>query len=171
MDKIVITGPESTGKTMLSQELSAYFGTLWVPEYARYYLNHLSRPYLPEDVLKMARGQLQWEAVWEKYARHLLVCDTNLLVHKIWMEHKYGICDLWIEDQLRQSHNELYLLCDTDLPWEDDPQREHPEDRILLFEKYRVALESMKVRFAVIHGRGSARLDCAIKVSRAMLSG
>lgn len=162
MTRIVLTGPESTGKSALSQALSAHFGTLWVPEYARYYLNRLARPYLPEDVLLMAQGQVQWEAVWAKYARGVLVCDTDLLVPKIWMEHKYGFCHPWINEQLSVRPDGLYLLCGVDLPWEDDPLREHPHERKALFEKYREALEAMDAKYAVVHGLGAARLGNAI---------
>ncbi len=164
MIKIALTGPESTGKSTLSQALAAHFGTLWVPEYARFYLKHLPRPYLPEDVLHIAQGQMQWETVWEKYAQNLLFCDTDLLVPKIWMEHKYGYCDPWINTQLSLRHYDLYLLCDIDMPWEDDPLREHPNEREALFEKYRAALDAMNAKYAVVSGRGSERLNKAVTV-------
>jgi len=167
--KIVLTGPESTGKSTLSKALAAHFGTLWVPEYARFYLNHLPRPYFPEDVLRIAQGQMQWEAVWEKYARELLFCDTDLLVPKIWMEHKYGYCDSWIDEQLSLRSYDLYLLCDIDMPWENDPLREHPNEREALFEKYRTALETLGARYAIIRGNGTERLNMAIENSRKIL--
>jgi NadR type nicotinamide-nucleotide adenylyltransferase len=167
--KIVLTGPESTGKSTLSRALAAYFGTIWTPEYARYYLNHLSRPYLPEDILHIAQAQVQWEAVWEKYANGLLFCDTDLLVPKIWMEHKYGFCDPWIDAQLRIRPYDLYLLCNIDMPWEDDPLREHPNEREVLFEKYVLALEAMNAKYAIISGKGAERLNNAIAASETVL--
>jgi len=167
--KIALTGPESTGKSTLSKGLAAYFGALWTPEYARYYLNHLSRPYLPEDVLNIAKGQVQWEAVWEKYARGLLFCDTDLLVPKIWMEHKYGYCDPWIDKQLLLRNYDLCLLCNIDMPWEDDPLREHPNEREILFEKYQVALEAMNANYIVISGKGEERLNQAITACKTIV--
>jgi len=162
--KIVLTGPESTGKTTLAQQLAAHFHTLWLPEYARAYLSHLKRPYLPEDVVHIAQCQMQWEAVWEKQATGLLFCDTALLVPKIWMLYKYGYCDDWIETQLRSRHYDLFLLCDTDLPWEDDPLREHPEEREALFKLYQATLEAMKAPYIVLSGTVEARLVQAIAV-------
>ncbi len=169
MVKIVVTGPESTGKSTLARELAAYSGTLWVPEYARPYLNYLPYPYSAEDVVHIARGQVAWEAVWEKHAKGLLFCDTALLVPKIWMEHKYGFCDPWIESQLKERHYDLYLLCDIDLPWESDPLREHPNEREILFLKYKNALEEMNANFLVINGKDARRLDNAIAATQSFL--
>ncbi len=162
MIKIVVTGPESTGKSTLAQALAAHYRTLWVPEYARYYLQHLHRPYAPEDVVRIAQGQIAWETVWEKQAQHLLICDTALLVPKIWMEHKYGYCDPWIDTQWQQRPYDFYLLCDIDLPWQDDPLREHPQEREALFAKYRAALDTLQRPYAVVSGAAETRLAAAV---------
>ncbi|HXH19021.1 MAG TPA: ATP-binding protein, partial [Chitinophagales bacterium] len=90
MKKIVIVGPESSGKTFLAEKLAAHFQCLWVPEYAREYLEKLNKPYTKEDVEKIAEGQLRLEDETAAKSKSLLICDTNLLVIKIWMDHKYG---------------------------------------------------------------------------------
>ncbi len=126
--RIVIIGPESTGKSTLTSGLACYFDTVFVQEYAREYLEELSRPYLEEDLLIMARRQVALEEERAMQARNgLLFCDTDLQVIKVWSEDKYGRCDPWILGQIAVRKYDLYLLTDIDMLWQDDPLREHPE--------------------------------------------
>ena len=122
--KVVIIGPECTGKTDLSKFLANQFKTVWVEEYARAYVNKLIRPYEQSDLTKIAHGQSRMEDEWVREANRVLICDTNALVVKVWSEHKFGSCDEEIE-KLLTRHYDLYLLTYIDVPWEDDPQREH----------------------------------------------
>ena len=60
MNRILITGPESTGKTELAYYLSRHTGGRVVPEYARKYVQNLQRPYTYEDVLTIAERQSKY---------------------------------------------------------------------------------------------------------------
>src|SRR5688572_5177765 len=91
--KVCVLGPECTGKTELSKALAAHYQTDWVAEYARAYLGKLGRPYDQADLLKIAHGQLRMEDEWIRDANKLLICDTNLIVIKIWSEVKFGNVD------------------------------------------------------------------------------
>ncbi|MDP1624038.1 MAG: ATP-binding protein [Bacteroidales bacterium] len=162
--KIAITGPESTGKSALAEQLADHFQTTWVPEYARQYLNHLGRPYEEKDILLIAKGQLAAEASQLSYANILLFCDTELLVTKIWSEVKYHRCNPWILETIKVHRYDLYLLCDIDLPWQEDPLREHPDQRQYLFDLYYNELKNRKFPFRVVRGRGQERLENAIKI-------
>ncbi len=165
MLKIVLTGPESTGKTTLARQLAEHYQTLWVPEYARFYLSRLRRSYKQEDVLEIAKSQVQWEDAWAKQANGLLFCDTALLVPKIWLQFKYGCENEWIEAQLKTRTYDLYLLCDIDLPWGTDPLREHPnlKDRQALFDLYYSENQALGANFAILSGSISERLQFAIR--------
>lgn len=160
--KIAITGPESTGKSRLAMELAEHYKTVYVPEFAREYIDHLDRPYTQEDILKIAKGQINGEECWIKKANHILFCDTELIVTKIWSEVKYGRCDRWILRKIKENKYDLFLLCDIDLPWEEDPQREHPHMREYLFTLYYDELVERGVPFKVISGSGQERLINAI---------
>jgi NadR type nicotinamide-nucleotide adenylyltransferase len=164
MRKIAITGPESTGKSMLAEQLAAHFRTAWVPEYAREYLGSLGRPYGEKDILTIARGQMEREASAQSRAGGYLFCDTDLLVTKIWSDVKYGRCDPWILTQLEVHRYDLYLLCDIDLPWEYDPLREHPDHRQFLFNLYFNELKDRGFPFAVVRGSGNTRTENAIRI-------
>ncbi|MFH1159843.1 MAG: ATP-binding protein [bacterium] len=161
--RIAITGPESTGKSMLSQQLAEHYHTVWVPEYAREYLDQLSRPYQEQDILKIARGQLRKEKKLEAGAGRFLFCDTELLVTKIWSEFKYHRCDPWILRKLETHTYNLYLLCYIDTPWEYDPQREHPNLREQLFTLYHDEMHERRWNFRIVTGLGETRLQNAIK--------
>ncbi|MCW3462431.1 ATP-binding protein [Chitinophaga nivalis] len=127
MKKVVVIGPESTGKSTLSEKLASHFHTVWTEEYARTYIDQLSRPYEQEDLWQIARGQLALEQQQAARAREVLICDTDLYVVKVWSEHKYGECDVRILNEIAQQQCDLYLLTYIDLPWEEDPQREYPD--------------------------------------------
>lgn len=159
--KVAITGPESTGKSVLAEQLAASFKTAWVPEYAREFLEKLGRPYEEHDIADIARGQLNQERIMKSYANRYLFCDTDMLVTKIWSDVKYSRCDPWIEHAVNSHRYDLHLLCDIDLPWEYDPLREHPGQRQFLFDIYLEELTTRKFPFAVIRGSGPDRLLCA----------
>lgn len=131
--RIVIIGPESTGKSTLCAALSKKTGEPWVPEYARQYIEELERPYRFEDLLEIAKGQVRLEDKMANKASKLLFCDTDLHVIKIWSDHKYGHTHPWIEEEISRRKYDLYLLKDIDLPWEADPQREYPDPAMRKF--------------------------------------
>ncbi|MCX6306470.1 MAG: ATP-binding protein [Bacteroidetes bacterium] len=162
--KIAITGPESTGKSMLAEQLAGHYDTTWVPEYAREYLELLGAPYQEKDILLIARGQLSAEASKLGHASNFLFCDTELLVTKIWSDVKYGRCDPWITEMIDAHPYDLFLLCDIDLPWQFDPLREHPDQRQFLFDLYFNELKNRKLPFAVVHGTGPGRLKNAVEI-------
>lgn len=172
MDKIVIIGPESTGKSTLSQDLAAYYSEPWVPEYAREYLLELDRPYCFDDLLEMARGQIEWENIRSREARELLFCDTDLRVIKIWSEHKYGRTHPWIAEQIQKRKYDLYLLTDIDIPWQEDPLREHPdpEMRKYFMNLYEKVLASSGVAWVKISGNPEERLRAGMAAIEARKS-
>ncbi|MBS1558430.1 MAG: ATP-binding protein [Bacteroidetes bacterium] len=167
--KICVIGPECTGKTDLSQFLSQHYQTPWVQEYARAYLNKLGRPYDQIDLLKIAHGQLRMEDEWAYDANRLLVCDTNLMVIKIWSEHKYGNCDPDILRKLNERKYDHYLLTYIDVPWENDPQREHPDKREFFWNLFKNEVSHSGVPFTEISGDRETRRKKAVEVINQIL--
>lgn len=167
--RIAITGPESTGKSLLAEQLAKHYQTRWVPEFARTYIDTLGRPYEEHDILTIAKGQLELEKAGEQSLERgtghepYLFCDTELLVTKIWSEVKFGRCDPWILQRLDRHSYALYLLCYIDTPWEADPQREHPHLRERLFSLYYDEMLERGWNFRVVTGLGEARVRNAIK--------
>lgn len=164
--RIAITGPESTGKSVLTQQLAEFFSTSWVPEYAREYIGSLDRPYVQDDILEIAKGQIRNEKLFQQKASGIFFCDTELIVTKIWSEVRFGSCDPWILKQIEMNRYDLYLLCDIDLPWQDDPQREHPHMRKELLNLYINELEERNLPFSLVNGFYGKRLENAISAIR-----
>ena len=163
MFKIVITGPESTGKSTLSKQLAHHFKAEMVKEYSRSYLEKLGRPYTQKDLTIIAKGQITIENKAMKNASKLLLCDTSLEVIKIWSDYKYGSCDEFITTSLQIRPPDLYLLSKPDLPWEPDTLRENPEDRGELFKLYKNEIIGSTVPFYEIGGKGKERFEMAKK--------
>ena len=162
--KVTVIGPESTGKSTLSEALAKELGTVWVPEYARGYMEQLQRPYTEDDLLAIAKGQAATEDKLAGQASGLLICDTDLYVLKVWSEHKYGRCNKWILEEIAQRKYDLYLLTYIDVIWEDDPLREHGglEMRHYFYEVYKDIVQQSGVNWAEIRGNETGRLQHAL---------
>lgn len=159
MKRIVFTGPESTGKTEIAKSMAAAFQTYWVPEYARDYLAQLDRNYQYEDLLAIAKGQIQREENIAAKAKDYLFCDTSMLVMKVWSEYKYGQCDPWILRKLKEHTYDLYILCGTDIPWTYDPMRENPNEREELYQIYLRELKALGMPYKELKGREEERIQ------------
>jgi NadR type nicotinamide-nucleotide adenylyltransferase len=164
--RIAIVGPESSGKSMLAAQLAAHYKTVWVPEYSRAYLKEIGRNYDYDDILVIAKGQYESELKFLADARGFLFCDTEFLVNMIWCLEKYGQCHPWIVDMHQKHPYDLYLLCKPDLPWEDDPLREAPEEeeRNRLFERYEQVLMDQDLPYGIVAGKGKERLKNAVRI-------
>ena len=162
--KIAIIGPESTGKSTLSEAMAEALHTVWVPEYAREYLKMIDRPYIEDDLVQIARGQVASEDKAASGATHYLVCDTDLNVVKVWSEHKYGQCHPWILEEIASRKYDLYLLTDIDIPWEHDPMREHPDAamRQYFYNIYKDIVLHSGVPWVNISGDADQRLNKAM---------
>lgn len=150
--KVVLVGPECTGKSTLSSLLAKYYNTAWVPEYARHYIDRLDRPYEEKDLVEIALGQLAHEDKLMEEANELLICDTDLTVIKIWSEHKYGRCCEEIMSQYYERDYDLYLLTNIDIPWSEDPQRENPEFRQYFYDTFKNDLAQRNLNVVEISG-------------------
>ncbi|MEA3447756.1 MAG: ATP-binding protein, partial [Bacteroidota bacterium] len=115
--RIVVTGPECTGKSWLSYELARITSGMWLPEYARYYIHFLNRDYTKKDVLHIARMQIELESGMVAANPAYLFLDTGLIITKVWLEHVYGNSPAWLDTAIKNSPRHLHLLCYPDLPW------------------------------------------------------
>jgi len=170
--RIVILGPESTGKSTLSSQLAEYYNTLWVPEYAREHLEKFGTAYTYDDLLFIAKKQLDSEDRHAKKARSgLLFVDTDMYVMKVWCEFVFGRCHQWILDRIAEREYHLYLLCNTDLEWEEQPMREYPdpEPRNRLFHIYKDNMMNQHVPWKIVSGRNEQRLQEAIVAVNGLL--
>jgi NadR type nicotinamide-nucleotide adenylyltransferase len=165
--KIVVLGPESTGKSVLSAQLAEHYQTSWCPEFAREYLLEKKGKYDYADLLNIAHGQLELEDTMLTQARNgFYFIDTDMYVMKVWCEVAFEQCHTWILKQIALRQYDLYFLCDVDLPWIKDELREYPnlEFRKKLFNIYKDLLINQKTKWAVISGTDTQRLQMATSI-------
>jgi NadR type nicotinamide-nucleotide adenylyltransferase len=179
LKKIVIIGPESTGKSTLCKQLAAHYNTIWVEEFAREYLLKNGTSYTFENLLEIARGQVTEEEL--SVARCLLAgrnapeqpttnneqflfIDTDMYVMKVWCEFVFEKCHHWILNRIAERKYDLYLLCNIDLPWIKDELREYPDliSRQKLYNHYKDILINQNVPWVDISGSYEERLKKAI---------
>lgn len=183
LKKIVVIGPESTGKSTLCQQLAEHFETVWCPEYAREYLLSNGKDYSYQDLLTIAKGQIALEekqaALLEKRAAPLLeqdfdipyFIDTDMVVMKVWCEFVFNKCHPFIEEQLAKRKYDHYFLCQPDLDWEKDELREYPDlqTREKLFGIYKNFLANQSTPWTLISGKNEARVQAAIRTVNGIL--
>ncbi|MCU4164941.1 AAA family ATPase [Carboxylicivirga caseinilyticus] len=160
---VVMTGPESSGKTSLCEVLSDYYDTCWMPEFAREYVENLKRDYTIEDVELIAKKQVkQYEEAIDK-DQEIVFFDTFLIITKIWFTYVYGQCPIWVHQGLKQLKVDLFLLCKPDIPWIQDNVRENGHIREELFQLYKQELDFYGFNYCIIEGSGEVRKKLAIK--------
>ena len=161
MKKIVIIGPESTGKSTLCEQLAAHYNTQWVKEYAREYLLTNGKEYNYDNLLDIAKGQIAAEELGDG---KLLFIDTDMYVMKVWCEYVFNKCQHWILNRIVERKYDLYLLCNVDLPWVKDELREYPdlEARKKLYRHYKDLMVNQNVPWVDISGSYEERLQRAI---------
>ena len=166
--KVVLFGPESTGKTTLSQQLARYYNSVWVPEYAREYLqnkwNNERKTCESSDLLPIAKGQMKLENKLAQKTDTVLICDTDLLETKVYSEAYYlGTCDPLLEKYALQNTYHLYFLTYIDTPWEADDLRDKPEEREAMFQAFEQALIVNSRPYVLLKGSLKERLETAVK--------
>lgn len=160
--RLVVTGPESTGKTTLSRQLAGYFNGRWVPEYARKYAEKLERPYSYKDVEHIAKQQIS-QAYEYIEGKGVVVFDTYLIITKVWFEWGFGSCPDFVINEIRKNSMNLYLLCYPDIEWEPDAVREFPgKERFELFRLYQENFEQFHLPYKIVKGQGPQRFRNAL---------
>ncbi len=161
--RIAITGPESTGKSTLAEYLAAHFKCVFIPEYARTYLENKTEKYTQSDIDFIAQKSLEIAQIAEEKHQGFVFYDTDLLVCKVWSEFVFGNSSEWLKEAVKNQHFDYTFLMDVDLPWQEDPLREHPHQRKQLFEIYKQELIQRNRPFTIISGVEQERENSAIQ--------
>lgn len=161
MKKVVLFGPESTGKTTLAKQLAGYYQTVHVPEYSRLYAETKGVDLKLKDVINIGLGQYRYEAQYKQMAHGVLICDTDILQTTIYSKAYFGNYPRELDELITKP--DLYLLMDIDIPWEYDPVRDNAETRDKLFSTFEKTLKEQNLPYQIITGSSDKRLQNAIK--------
>lgn len=162
---IVLTGPESVGKSTLSKQLANHFCAPILPEYARTYTEQLKREYTIQDVEHIAKYQIRAEEKALQSNPSILLLDTDLIITKVWFQLVYGAVPDFVEEALRNTKNRFHLLLDTSPDWVADSVRENGgEKRDMLFRLYQKELEHYQIPYGIVTGMHQDRVQNAINI-------
>lgn len=167
--KVVLYGPESTGKTTLAKELAAHYNTEWVPEFSRDYLqekwNREQQICGMDDILPIAAGQMQMENRLLEKANKVLICDTNLLETVVYSQAYFnGFCEPLLLKQALKADYHMYFLTYIDVPWVKDDLRDKPHQRDLMFDKFKKSLDHYEKPYTILKGDFRERFQTAVKM-------
>lgn len=173
--KVVLFGPESTGKTTLSSQLARHYNTVWAPEFAREYLqdkwNNERKTCEQSDLIPIAEGQMGLENELARKADKVLVCDTDLLETKVYSEEYYGgFVDPKLDEAAIANTYDIYFLTYIDTPWEADDLRDRPEQRLEMFKAFENALKKYNRPYVLLKGDKETRLKKAVAIIDALLA-
>ncbi|UVJ45886.1 AAA family ATPase [Pseudomonas sp. LS1212] len=160
MKVLVLTGPESSGKSWLGAEIQARYGGVLVGEYVRHFIDSVARNTCYDDISVIALGQLQWEDEARAKQPSLLILDTHLLSNMLWSRTLFGNCPAWIEGALLARHYDLHLLLSPEeVNWRDDGQRCQPDlaERQAFFQESRTWLDLHQQPCQVLRGDWAQR--------------
>ncbi len=164
--RVILTGAESTGKSTLAKQLAEHYNTVYMPEYARTYIENLNRDYNYEDVVHIAKMQIEFEKAFLFKSNGYFFIDTGLIITKVWFQEVFQKFPDWLDDAILKYLPDFYLICDIDLPWEKDIVRENGtlEKRKYLMNRYIEEIKKYSVKFGVVSGQADKRLQNAIKI-------
>lgn len=161
----VITGAESTGKSKLTKWLADWYKVPFIPEFARTYIGKLNRRYNYEDVELIAKKQSEQLNSYLSTNYPIVFVDTWLIITKIWFDAVFAKEPQWLEREILKTKIDLFMVCDTDLPWKPDPLRENGgERRLILQKKYIETIEKYNFKYQIISGKGDERSKSALKL-------
>ncbi len=166
--KVVLFGPESTGKSTIAEKLAAHFDTVWVQEYMREYLQRkwdlTQKTCVPHDLMIIARGQIKRENELSEIANKVLICDTDLLQLKVYSEAYYnGYCNPILHKLALKNWYDHYFLTNIDVPWVQDDLRDKPHDRVGMFRKFHHTLLKTNRPFTILKGDEEERFGTAVE--------
>ena len=156
--KIVIMGPESTGKSTLTKQLAEHFNGDLVGEFGRNYTDVNPATEMGVDGFEMIAKThdrlIDFEV--ENGKHPLIFIDTDALTTKLFGEMYLGdnFKSEVIDNIIAKQQFDLVLLCDIDAPWVDDGTRDFPfkKDRERHLHKIATGLTSRGIPYKIIRG-------------------
>ncbi len=162
--RIVLTGSECTGKTTLADRLAQHYGSTTVPEFLRSYFEQKKGILSVDDVIPIAMGQLELETAAQERGDNPLICDTDIISSIVYAKHYFGACPDWLEEQFMRRTPSIYLLCDIDIQWQADGQRDMEHGRQYMQQLFADELKSRNLIVHTVSGSREHRFEFATNI-------
>lgn len=156
--RVAIVGAASAGKSTLAARLAQHYGTVWVPEYLREFVDTHGRVPAAGDQIAIARTQVAREQAALAQATGYLFCDTTPLMTAVYSRHYFGAIDAELEQLVRRCRYDHTLVCASDIPWVPDGQREPLEQCAVIAELLFEELDRRAIPYTLVAGDADERL-------------
>ena len=166
---IVLTGPESSGKSWLGRKLAEHYNGLYIPEYARIYLEQNGNTYDFDGLTAISKLHKDFQQSKVAHADTIVFADTDLTNYYIWQDIMFGKVSPWVKNAMKEETNHRYLLLFPDIAWEADSLRNNSDNREELFETHKSLLEKLGRRYEVVRGDLDTRFSNAQKAVEKLL--
>jgi HTH-type transcriptional repressor of NAD biosynthesis genes len=164
---ICIFGPESTGKSILTERLARRFRTAYVPEVARSIIDGGGGRVTCEMIERIGRAHADAILEARAVASRFLFVDTDLEITRLFSMHYFGKVPefpAWV-----RSANvfDFYVFCETDTPYVSDSQRDSEEKRPEFRRLLEEALRKKNAHYVIVSGGWEERFAQAVNAINA----
>lgn len=164
--RVIVVGAESTGTTTLAEALARHYRTSWVPEYGREYSARKQGKgcshWTSEEFVHIAEEQQRREDLAARFARQLVIGDTNAFATTLWHRRYLGFDSAAVSAVAHQGRCDLYLLTGDEIPFVQDGLRDGEHLRHRMHQWFEEALRAGTVPWKLLRGSPAARLDASI---------
>jgi NadR type nicotinamide-nucleotide adenylyltransferase len=157
--RVAVLGAESSGKSTLCEALARHYGSTWVPEYLREFVDTHGRVPFESDQYLIARTQRAREDEAVARAQRFLFCDTTPLMTALYSRQYWGRVDPQLA-RLDSRHDYAWTLVTApDSPWEPDGlQRESEEVRQKVHCMLLETLAARGIAYVLLEGKLAQRM-------------
>lgn len=159
--KICFYGPESTGKSFLSEKLAKRYKTEFVPEVARELIS--TNDFNMDEILRIGNAQTKRVLEKIKVANKILFCDTDLITTEIYSRHYLRVVPPVLIELERKIKYDHYFLFDTSVEWVADGMRDLGNRREEMFNVFKTELDKRGIAYDIVKGDYAEREEFVVK--------
>ena len=163
VERIVLLGGESTGKTTLAAALAKVLNTHWAAEYGRELWEAQNGHLQYSDMLHIAQKQIAREETLAASARRFLVCDSSPLTTYFYSLVMFERAEPELVQLAERPYAQVFL-CAADFEFVQDGTRRNNEFRLTQQRWYQQQLAARGTPYTLLQGNVEQRVQHVLMV-------